>query len=170
MTPMTKYNIPIGGLALGEHQFNYLIDGSFFKNLEYCEIEEGNVAMQVRAEKQVSMMVVEFDQKGTIKLCCDRCGDFYNYSVDAKNQLVIKFNTGDFDETDDVVIMNDSDNRLDLTHYFYEYIYLQIPLKRLHDKAGCNPKALKKLKELQGLHNDPSYVDPRWEGLKSSIK
>ena len=167
MTQLNEYVIPIGGLALGQHEFAYSIDKSFFEDMDNSEVEDCKVEMQVRAEKQSAMVVVEFEQKGSVQLNCDRCGDVYDHSIDATNQLVIKLSDTNFNDNDDVVILDELDNRFDLTHYFYEYIHLQIPLKRLHANAGCNPEALRKLEELQGLKNDPAYVDPRWEGLKN---
>ena len=167
MTQLNEYIIPIGGLALGHHEFTYSIDKSFFEDMDNSEVEDCKVEMQVRAEKQAAMVVVAFEQNGFVQLNCDRCGDVYDHSIDATNQLVIKLNDTDVNDNDDVVILDDLDNRFDLTHYFYEYIHLQIPLKRLHKDAECNPEVLRKLEELQGANSDPAYVDPRWEGLKN---
>ena len=167
MTQLNEYVIPIGGLALGQHEYTYSIDSSFFKAIDNSEVESGKVEMRVRLEKQTTMAVVDFEQLGNVQVNCDRCGDVLEHSINATNQLVIKFNDADFNDNDDVVILNELDNRFDLTHYFYEYIHLEIPLKRLHADTECNPDVLRKLEELQGVKNDPAYVDPRWEELKN---
>ena len=59
--------------------------------------------------------------------------------------------------------------KLDLKQHFYEFIYLALPIKRVHpdDKSGnstCDPDMLKKLNE-HIVEEEPDN-DPRWDELK----
>ena len=40
-----------------------------------------------------------------------------------------------------------------MKQFIYDYICVNLPLKRVHQDGKCNPKMLKKLEELKGKEN-----------------
>jgi uncharacterized metal-binding protein YceD (DUF177 family) len=61
------------------------------------------------------------------------------------------------------------ENDLDMKQYFYEYIVLALPIKRMHpdDSTGkrtCDPEMLEKLRE--HIIGEENETDPRWDELK----
>ena len=56
-----------------------------------------------------------------------------------------------------------------MSQFFYEYILLALPIKKIHpdDRNGvsqCDPEMIKKLEE--HLTSDIDETDPRWNELK----
>jgi len=68
-----------------------------------------------------------------------------------------------------MITMPADEFHFDLSQFFYEYIHLALPIKRVHpdDKEGrstCDPEMIKKLQE--HVIEDKNSTDPRWDGLK----
>ena len=85
--------------------------------------------------------------------------------------MIVKFGEKTYEETDEILIIPETDHQIDLSHYVYEYINLLLPVKRIHqeDKNGnstCNPEVIKKLKDLENQNS----TDLRWNELKKLKK
>jgi len=66
------------------------------------------------------------------------------------------------------------ENHLDLAQYIYEFIYLSLPLQKVHgkNKAGkslCNQDMLERLGSMTSNNDDDEIDDPRWDKLKDLI-
>lgn len=175
MQQRKEYIIQFVGLNLGEHVYDYTIDGSFFTGMEYPEIQTADIQANVRLLKQSTMLILQFEIKGTVKIECDRCTDEFNMPVQGNYRLIVKLGgheTGN--EDDDIITLPANEHELDLSQYIYEYIVLSLPIKRVHpdDAEGnstCNREMLAKLNvfltEEENKTSEP--IDPRWEALKN---
>ena len=73
MNAFAPYSIPIQGLKIGIHHFQFLIDDSFFALYEASPVQEGNLNFEVHFEKRADMLVIDFEVEGTVRAECDRC-------------------------------------------------------------------------------------------------
>lgn len=166
MSENNKYIISFSGLANGEHEFEYNINDAFFKELEFSEIQNGNIDVAVHLNKQNTNLVLTINLTGFVVEVCDRCAEDFNLPVNSTRTLVIKTGGTEFIEEDDILYLPSSQHEIDLKHYIYESIILALPLKRVHpEESDCNPEALKKLKELSV--SEEEKTDPRWAALKN---
>jgi uncharacterized metal-binding protein YceD (DUF177 family) len=72
------------------------------------------------------------------------------------------------EESEDVVVIPETEYQFDLSSYIYEFIHLALPVRLLHpdDEDGnstCDPDMLRLLETLAPTGDT---FDPRWEALK----
>ena len=167
MDHLKDYIIQFVGLALGNHQFEFEIDDRFFEHFEYSQIQHGHITVTVTIEKQERMMIAGFQINGRLLMPCDRCSDEFEFPINSQQQLIIKFGAEYEEESDDVVIIPETEHKFDLAPYIYEYVHLSLPAKIVHpdDENGnstCDPDMLKRLTPF--THSEST--DPRWEALR----
>ncbi len=167
MGKSTEFMIPFKGLGIGMYEFTYNISEAFFGKIEYSEIKKGSVKVDLFLEKQENMLVLNFKITGKVEVNCDRCLEAFDYPVASNQQLIVKFGEKREEEGDEILIIPESDHQIDIAPYIYEYIYLLLPLQRIHpdDDEGnitCNNEVIKKLNELKKQNT----IDSRWEALK----
>ena len=73
MSTRKEYIIQFVGLGIGAHEFEFDINDKFFEGLDYSEIKQGQILIDLNLLKQYTMMVLNFKISGTIKQDCDRC-------------------------------------------------------------------------------------------------
>jgi len=164
---LKQFMIPFSGLSLGNHDFQFKITNEFFEHFGYSEIEDANIEVKVLLDKQGSMLVFDFDIHGEVDFICDRCQDIFSMEIEGRERLIIKFSGDQAEQTDEIIILPLSDNKIDLSQHLFEYINLLFPYKRVHpdDNNGvsqCNKEMIEKLKSLEKTQQ----FDPRWDALK----
>ncbi|NMC37740.1 MAG: DUF177 domain-containing protein [Bacteroidales bacterium] len=163
------YLIPIGGLKKGYHSFEFEIGNSFFDQFEESEIKEGKLTAVVELVKSASLIEMVVKITGSVKICCDRCLEMFDEPVSCENRLLVKFGKNSDDTDPEIITLPHDEHELDMRQYFYEYIHLALPIKRIHpdDDDGnsrCDPEMLSRLKE--HLVDEESRADPRWDELR----
>ncbi|MEI7980198.1 MAG: DUF177 domain-containing protein [Bacteroidota bacterium] len=161
-----QYEISFSGLKPGTHTFEFQIDKKFFEHIEYAEIRDGQVAVKITMDREERMMDFHFNIGGTVKVPCDRCNEIMDIGIAGEERLIVKLGDRFFEESDDVQIIPDTENKIDLGPFIYEYIYLLVPFRKVHpdDEKGnslCDPEVIKKLNDLSEKH----LPDPRWDVL-----
>ena len=170
---MKQFSIQFANLKSGTYDFEFAINEKFFENFEESEITHGKLKTTIELQREARMLILNFDIKGIVKLTCDRCLDDFDQKIETKNQLIFKFGSETKEETDEIIIIPESDNTLYIAQYIYEFIHLALPTKRIHpkDKNGkslCNKEILKKLEQHKAIEDSKEEeIDPRWEGLKN---
>jgi uncharacterized metal-binding protein YceD (DUF177 family) len=166
-----KYQIVYQGLSEGLHEFNFNINNSFFENIEYSEIEKGELKTEVLLNKKSTFLELDIKMEGFVELICDRCLGEYKQKIKFKGKLYVKFSESEGDLDDDVICLSPSDHELDIAHYLYESIRLSIPLKRVHPykmgKSTCDPEMIKNIYNLNIEESAEDEIDPRWNDLKN---
>ena len=81
--------------------------------------------------------------------------------------MIVKFGDSYYEESDEVVVIPETEHKLNVSQYIYEFINLLLPIKRVHpnDEQGmskCNPEILDRLKSAE----EDETTDPRWDVLK----
>lgn len=167
------YIIQFVNLGLGEHEFEFDVNDKFFENLEYSEIKHGNIQVKLTLIKQSTMMILQFNIGGTVKMNCDRCYGEFDLPIAGDYRLIVKVGSHDVgDEDDDIISIAANEHELDLSQFIYEYIMLSLPLKRVHPddengKSTCDQEMLNKLNNYLVGNEGDEPVDPRWDGLKN---
>ena len=167
------YVVQFAALSLGEHNFQFEVKDKFFESLDYSEIKQGDITIDLTLLKQSTMMILKSDIHGTVKVNCDVCNDEFDFPIQGSYKLIVKVGgheTGD--EDDDIITIPANEHQLDLKQYFYEYIALFLPIRRVHpdDENGvstCNKQVLSKLKKYLTDREGQDPVDPRWNDLKN---
>jgi len=122
--------------------------------------------------KSSSHLDLDIKISGKVRICCDRCLEIFDQPVESDNRLLVKFGNISDDSDPEIITIPPDDNELDLKQYFYEFIHLSLPIRRIHpdDAKGistCDPVMLQKLKEL--LVEKEKGEDPRWDELKKLV-
>jgi len=169
---LSEYTIAFKGLKEGNHFFEYPINGRFFEHFENSLVDEAEITVGINLVKHSSFMELGLQLKGTVRLMCDRCLDFYDQPVYYKTGLFVKFGEGEHEADDEVIWLHPDDYQMNVAQTIYEYICLSVPLKHVHPVGGtgqtlCNPDMLRKIDEYSG-HREET-VDKRWDKLKNLL-
>ena len=92
MDSLKNYDIDFVKLKLGEHNFDYKIDDSFFSVKENSLIEHGNVDVHLIIDKKDRLMNLDFAIEGIVKTECDVCLDSFDLPVKNAESIIIKIN------------------------------------------------------------------------------
>lgn len=166
-----QFLIGFEGLKLGEHDLNFLVDSTFFNELEYSEIQEGRVVVNATFNKSERLMELDLNFEGDIVIPCDRCGEDLIQNIDFEESVIIKLGAEE-DEDEGLIILSRGDTEFDISHYLYESICLNLPTKRVHPEIEGEPRCDKAL--LENINDgkiddkkDDDDIDPRWAALKN---
>lgn len=162
---LRNYLIQFVGLKPGKHGFSFDAGEMFFEAFEHPEVSNGDVQVDLVLDKQSSMLVLEFELNGIVNVLCDRCGDPLDQPVQGDFRLIVKFGDGEFEQTDEIIILPHGEHEINVAKYIYEFIILALPQRRIHPEGQCNEEAIKRI-ESYGKGNDEPPTDPRWEALK----
>ena len=167
-----SYKIPLAGLKAGRHTFDCEIGDAFFEEFEESEIKQGTLNANVLMEKRTGLIDLTIEITGSVIICCDRCLEMFSHPVDCENRLIVKYGQVSEEDDPDILTVPAEDSQLDLMQNFYEYIFLDLPIRRVHpdDKEGnstCDPEMLRKLKE--HIVEEEKHDDPRWDELKKLL-
>jgi uncharacterized metal-binding protein YceD (DUF177 family) len=120
-------------------------------------------------DKKTTHADLEISISGTVLVYCDRCLEPFFFPVNWNNRVLVKFGKSIDNNDPDIISVPFEVHELDMKQYFYEFIHLAIPIKRVHPpdengKSTCDPLMLKKLNEL--IIDEEPENDPRWDELK----
>ncbi len=167
MNNLKEYIINFVGLKQGFHSFEFLINNTFFEEMQSEETMDVDISLHLELENKINLLVLNFKFSGSFNTLCDRCGDDISIPLHFSESLFFKISDESItDEDINVVCISTNDFQIDISPFVYELIMVNIPFKRVHenDKNGkslCNEANLKFLEEEIKLE-----VDPRWEALK----
>lgn len=176
MKPLKEYKIPFVGLKLGEHNFEYDIDKTFFDYFEYEDFGQVNATVDLLLTKKTTLLELDFTISGHVNVNCDITNEPYDQPITGNYTVVVKFGDEYNDENEDILIIPHGDHEVDISQYVYEFTILSVPIKRIHPGVSdgtLKSDILNKLEELRPKTEDdknPSdEIDPRWESLKKLL-
>jgi len=167
MKALKDYNIPFVGLKEGIHNYSFDVDRKFFESFEYSEINQGKVKAEISMDRKERMLIFEFKMNGFVVIPCDRCLENMEYPVKVDTGLIAKFGLEHKEETEEIIIIPETESHIDISGFIYEYIMLALPLKRVHQdgEAACDPSVIEQL-----YQHASQEEDPRWAALKDLKK
>ena len=169
MEKKNEFLIPVSGLALGQHAYQYEINDDFFTGMDYSEVQQGKVSVKLDIDRQETMLTLHFDIEGSVRVPCDRCADEFDLPIESQQDFFIKLGTENAEESDDVAVVSAETSEYDIRPLVYEYIILAIPMHRVHPEGQCNPEVIAMLNHEEALEEDEEAsdaIDPRWAALK----
>lgn len=166
MDGLITYRIPLLGLHEGLHQFEFDIDGLFFREFEHSPVRQGAVLLRLGLDKRPGMAVLDFAFEGTLHTVCDRCLEPFDLPIQGQRQLLVKYGE-EAREEEEVIYLKRGTPHLNVAKFIYEFLLLSMPLVRLHEAAGlsCNPEILKFLRP--SSQNDEERPNPLRDALKN---
>lgn len=157
-------NIP--SLKNGQHEFQYEIKNSFFERFEGDLVEKGAGNCGLVLKKSETMMQLAFELDLQVELICDRSLEPFQFPIKEKHELIVKFGEQDEELSEDLIVINRDTQTFDVAPYLYEFIGLNIPMKKLHPKfEGQESPDLIYQSEADEEESEET-IDPRWEALK----
>lgn len=170
-----EYMVNIVGLANKAHRFAFEVNDLFFERYGSGLISCGSLTAEVMLDKRETMIDAVFCIHGTVGLVCDRSLEAFDQPIQSDRKLVFKYGDADEELSDEIIMIHRDTERLELGHYIFEFIALEVPMKKLHprfaaEEAGDeNPDG--KIIYSSSPSDEPDEaedgkVDPRWEILK----
>jgi len=172
MDALEEYIIPISGLKIGSHSFDFQVDKAFFAQFPDSLIKEGLFKVHLDFEKRIDLYELYFSYEGTTESTCDRCLAAVNFPIKGENQLIIKF-AEEYLEDVDVVYIPIKTEEFNVAKHIYEYLSLAVPfVKRYNceeeEDKPCDFETLAALEKQQkgGEKEADDKENPIWDSLK----
>ncbi len=159
------------------HTFEFRLNDSFFMLFEDSLIQKGLVTVDVKFEKTPLLIRMNFILNGIVELVCDRSLDTFEQPISSENVLLFKFSEEEGEITEEIIGIKRETIKINIAQYIYEFINLEIPIKKLHprfpkDEDQNESETLliystDKEDEEKGESPTEDLIDPRWLALKS---
>jgi len=168
---IAAYSINIVGLSNKEHHFQYEIDDEFFRKYGTDIVSEGKFLVDLLLTKHETFIETGFKISGAARLICDRSLEPFDFPIDSKHKIVFKYGDEYQEITDEIITIPRDAATLELGQYIYEFIVLEVPLKKLHPKFKDEAEDDSEGKivyssEATDEKKDEEDIDPRWNILK----
>jgi len=167
------YSVNIIGLSNKAHTFDFTIGNEFFQTYGTEILQGGDFEAKVVLDKHETFIDADFSITGKARLVCDRCLEPFEEPVKVHRKVMFKYGDEPAEISDEIVIITRDQAQLELGQFIYEFISLDIPIKKLHpkfrdeeenDDEHNEGKIVYKSESKSDDDNDD--VDPRWEKLK----
>ena len=165
--------------------YEYLLNSQFFTNIDGEDVQKGKVQVQLTVTKVTDTFNLSFKLNGVAVVPCNRCLDDMDYPIDTVERLIVKFGKDYSEESDEIIIIPESEGVVNIAWFLYEFVVLAIPIKHVHAPGKCNKQMTAKLKKhiAKAADDDDSFdmadddsidsddepeseSDPRWNALK----
>ncbi len=165
---LKDFRIPFRGLKIGKHDYEWEIDQKFFEVFENPDVLDCRLNVQLELEKQERMLTLDFKITGTLTTTCDRCLGNLELPVEIDENYIFKLGQERAEESENIMVIPESDYQIDVAPLLFDYITLAIPMKKVHGEddlqsSGCDPETLKALEN----YTEKKGTDPRWDALKN---
>ncbi len=157
--------------------------------MESPDIHDADLQVHLTVTHKRGLYSLAFHITGTITLICDRCLDDLVLPVETDYDINVKYGEDYNDESDDLLVIPESDNYLNVAYMLYDTVALTIPMKHVHPLGKCNRQMSQMLKkhrarpvgedadleeqlidEMDSMDDDSQEAepptDPRWDALK----
>ncbi|MEN7547124.1 DUF177 domain-containing protein [Rapidithrix thailandica] len=171
-----EFSINIRNLSNKVHAFDFEIGKAFFDHFQSDLLQNGNCTAHVSINKTETMMILNFEIKGMIELTCDRSLELFDYPVEIREAIYIKFGEHYEEQAEDMLIIPAGQISIELSQYIYEFLSLAIPSKKLHPKFEESAEETftysvstesEEQQDIEENTNENKEVDPRWEKLRN---
>lgn len=172
----------------GTQTFEYHLGKQFFVNMESADIHDADLTVSLTVDHKGELYNLDFQIEGTVTLICDRCLDDLIFPIATSYAISVKYGEDYNDDSDDLLVIPESDSYLNVAYMIYDTVALAVPIKHVHPLGKCNRQMSAMLKkhrataegddaeleselidEIDTLDEAPEQVpasDPRWDALK----
>jgi len=131
---LKAFHVNIIGLRLQAHHFDFALGDAFFKEYGADQVSGGTVEVVMVLDKKETFIEADFSIKGHVGLICDRSLEPFDFPLDIRKKIVFKYGEEEAELSDEIIVIRHDRAFLDAGQYFYEFIVLEIPMKRLHPR------------------------------------
>src|SRR5277367_3548094 len=128
------FSVNILGLSKDVHQVEFGLGEDFFKKYGQEAVANGNFAAQVTLDKRETFIEADFKIEGNAFLICDRSLDDFDFPISISKKIVFKYGDEPKEVSDEIIIITHDQQKLDVGQLIYEFIVLEIPIKKLHPR------------------------------------
>lgn len=171
---MSAFSVNIVGLSLKAHSFDFDLDKRFLDAYGRELIPAGEFKAEVVLDKHETFIKAEFQIEGVAKLTCDRSLEAFDFPVHVHKNILFKYGDETRELSDEIMLIHRDTSQLELGQLMYEFIGLQIPMKKLHprfheeeEEQSDDDSAGKVVYRSQSPEQNDNAIDPRWEKLKN---
>ncbi|MEZ4771690.1 MAG: DUF177 domain-containing protein [Bacteroidia bacterium] len=138
------YSINVARLSNGNHELFFEIGRSFFDQLEYSLIRDGDIALKLEIVRYNTHLDVKFNFSGKMVLECDRCTQPYDHSFAEQYRIIYSFDKDMNFEGTEVLHVDRMEPELVLVQEIYDFINMSVPIRRVPPKDVhiCAPEVL----------------------------
>lgn len=190
MGKFSAYKLPLKSLPSGSHEFEYDLGKQFFEDMESSDVRDAHLKVVARVNVKGDVFELSLKVSGEITLICDRCLDEMQWPVDTEYKVFVKYGEDYNDDSDDLLVIPETDNFLNVAYMLYDTVVLTIPIKHVHPMGKCNramstllrkhrspasnlegedgemvEEIMDSIDELEDSADD-APIDPRWNDLK----
>ena len=166
---LKSFEINLARLENGTHHFQFELVPDFFETFENNLVEEGYGKASLIMDKSESMMALNFTIEVDVLLICDVSSESYRESLTCQKKHIVKFGLTNEELSDEISTIDMGMQILNVSGYIYEFVSLEIPMKKVHPRLRGQERADLVYKDETPSLNDQEQenkIDPRWEVLK----
>jgi len=184
------YKVDLKNMQQDILELEYRLDNQFFANIDGEDVQKGkvNVSLKIAKSSIGGTFNLSFSLNGIIIIPCDRCLDDMEFPIETTARLIVKFGNDYSEESDEIIIIPETEGIINLAWFLYEFVALAIPIKHIHGPGKCNKQMSSKLRKhtAKSADDDDSdsfemedtedivltdddteeTTDPRWDALK----
>jgi uncharacterized metal-binding protein YceD (DUF177 family) len=164
---LSDYSVNILGLSQKTHSFEFGLGNAFFKKYGIEVVSEGQFEAKVELDKRETLIEADFEIEGKASLVCDRSLEAFDHHMKINRKVIFKFGETFQEVSDEVIIIPVDLDQLDVGQLMYEFIVLEVPIKKIHPRFQDDEEEQNEEGKLiyQSDKNEDE-IDPRWEQLK----
>lgn len=179
MKALHKYDIGLVNLSNKQHEYDFELDNAFFDLFDQHLVNGGNLHAHVILSKSELLLNFDIEIKGTVNLTCDRSLETFDYPIETRQTLHVRFGHEELELDENVLQIKHDAQKINLAQHLFDYIGLAIPMKKLHPRFEQEDEnAVKDTDENILIYSsstggtdaedddDDTAADPRWEALK----
>ena len=166
---LKSFEINLARLENGTHHFQFELVPDFFETFENNLVEDGFGKASLIMDKSESMMGLNFTIEVDVLLICDVSLESYRESLICQKKHIVKFSLTSEELSDEISTIDMGMQILNVSGYIYEFVSLEIPMKKVHPRLRGQERADLVYKYETPSLNDQEQenkIDPRWEVLK----
>ncbi|MGJ3234805.1 YceD family protein [Marivirga sp.] len=174
MEKLKDFDIQVYKLGIKQHEYEFTVNSDFFSNFEGELVKSGEVKIQLLLDKRENIIELNFDFSGFVDLISDRSLEPFQYPIDIDKKLLYKYGEEEQELEEDVMVITKNTQVINVGHFIYETIALQIPLKKLHPDEIEEDEEHNEYVYIddaeEDIEEEEEKIDPRWEALKNLNK
>jgi len=164
---VNDFSVNILGLSKKEHSFEFQLGETFFAKYGKEVVSGGDFNTKVILNKRETLIEADFDIQGKAHLICDRSLDPFDHPMKISKKVIFKYGEVAEEISDEIIVIPRDQDVLDVGQLMYEFIVLDIPIKKIHPRfEQDNEDENEEGKLIYQTEKDETAIDPRWEVLK----
>jgi len=175
MDQLKDFDIQVYKLGNKQYQYEFNVNAAFFSEFEGELVESGKITVDAVLDKRENLMELVLDFSGYVDLVSDRSLEPFQYPISINKKLLYKYGEEEQELEEDVMVITKNTQVINVGHFIYETIVLQIPLKKLHpdeieEDEEHNDYVYIDNAEAEIEEEEEEQIDPRWVALKKLNK